>query len=190
MPKEKEITPIIISKYGGGNFFSVWTPTVICNFFSEFGKNLSPRTILDPCAGVGELLKLTLDSCWKDTKATAIEIDEKNFKKLQNLTKDYNLTCIRWDSLVKLPSMDTKFDFIIWDPPFYEGRMYCWANVNVDTMVKKLEFWKEVVLESINKINDWWYAIFTNTTIFINQYELLKTSLKMLGIFGLSYKGT
>lgn len=163
------------------------TPGIISDFFSEFWKTLSPKTILDPCAWVGKLLKATINSCWKDTKAVALEFEEEKFEKLQAISKDFSVDCIHWNAVKELWNINSKFDFIIWEPPFYEGPIPSYKaqfeeiideimgrkmgnKTNNNGIIRQIYEWRIMMAESMYKLNDGWYAVFVNTNWFLRAY--------------------
>ena len=176
-----------LNKFQIDNYLSAPTPSLVCNFISEFWKLFSPKTILDPCAGTGSLLRTTMDSCWKNTKATAIEINWGVFEQLQDSSKGLPIECIHWNAVEKLLDINSKFDFIIWEPPFYEGPIPWYKaqfeeiineimgkntgkKPNEDGVLKQIYSWRLMMTECMYKLNEWWYAIFVNTNWFLRTY--------------------
>lgn len=187
MPQEdKQMYLDNFKKLSWSKNLDVITPDIIRDFFSEFWKILSPKTILDPFAWKGKLLKATMNSCGKDAKAVAVEINDERFEELQDLSKGFPVDCIHWNSVEKLLDINSDFDFIIWEPPFFEGSIP-WYKAQFEEIIdeimgrktgektnngiiRQMYDWRIIIDECVYKLNEWWYAVFVNTNGFLRGY--------------------
>lgn len=157
-----------------------YTPLLICDFLDEFIKKVKPENILDPVAWSWLALIWIMETLQNKVNITAIEINKDSMEESQKRRKDFpkkNIQYIQWDATEILPKMETAFDFIFWDLPWN-------TRTNKKYFDVKLDWDIIIMLQSLEKLEDGWYALFTNPdSFFIRVYDKIKGLLEEMWVF-------
>ena len=173
--KEQELLSRLSGEHKIWNRQSLWfyySPFLISSFLSEFSKVIEPKNILDPTAWLWSSLRIISDSLNNKTNITAIEINQQNLEIAKERSTNFPINYILWDSLEILSKIEEKFDFITWDLPWWikVDKRYYNLNLELDTII---------LLMSLDKLKDWWFAIFTNPDkFFLSEYDKIKDIIK------------